>query len=136
MQDNAGDRKAVRKAEKAAKQQQVADDAVLASLMSTVQGRAWIWRRLERCKVFVNAFDLNDRIEAFTLGEANVGRELLADIIRVCPDDYIQAMREANERAGSTVHRNDDDGSTAAESAGGEDDGRDDQGSDEDRDEA
>lgn len=127
---NAADRKSVRRAEKAAKVAQAAHDAVLANLMSTIQGRAWLWSWLEQCKIFQNPFNVDNRLEAFTLGEANIGRMLLAEIIRVCPEDYIQAMREANERANSTTHRDSDEPATG-ERPGDEDDGRDNSGSDE-----
>lgn len=93
---NAADRKQVRHAEKVAKAIQSADDAFLTDIMSTAEGRAWIWRRLEAASVFVNAFTADSRQEAFNLGLQAAGQTLLADVIRVCPNDFIQAMKEAN----------------------------------------
>lgn len=135
-QDNAADPKQIRRAQKASALADQQDGQVIASIMSTVNGRAWVWRWLEACHLFENPYDDNDRREAFLLGEANIGRRLLAQIHQHCPDQYIQAQREANERYHTDARRNNDSrrrspgDDAATERPGEQDAGRDVEGSD------
>jgi hypothetical protein len=100
--------KDVKKAVKAARVAQRADDEFLEHIMSTTQGRAWMWKRLGDLGIFQEAFDDNDRREAFMLGRQSAGRAFLADINRVCPALYLQAMIEANERSAANERPDND----------------------------
>lgn len=98
MSLNAADRKSVREAEKAARLADRQRREVITSIMSTPAGRAWLWDTLSTCHIFVTTFIPDSNASAFQEGRRSVGLSLLADIMASCPDYYIQAMRESNER--------------------------------------
>lgn len=99
MADNASDRKDIRRREKQAKIDDAQHAAVTREIMSTAQGRTWMWTQLSRCHVFVTTFVPGDALSsAFNEGERNIGQQLLNEITDTCPDQFIQAMREAHER--------------------------------------
>lgn len=130
---NAADRKSIRVAEKRVKLEAEQDAGVLSILMSTTDGRAWVWRRLESACVFSTVYNESPTRMAFNEGIRNAGLELLNAVIAIAPDQFIQAMREANVRRSTadTIDRNADaDRSSGDEFPGSEDAGRSDQGSD------
>jgi hypothetical protein len=111
---SAADRKSIRRLEKLAEAQAAADAAVVRNLMSTVEGRAWVWRFLGQCHIFSSSFTGEALSSAFREGERNVGQRLLNQVTDTCPDEYIQAMREAN------VHRALDERRSSPEPDGGD----------------
>lgn len=125
MIDNAADRKAIRVKEKAARLAERERGDVIRNLMSTTHGRRYLWDKLGEAHVFATSFSSDPLAMAFNEGERNFGLRLLNEITRWCPEQFIQAMRESNERHIS------DDSSASSEHSRGEDDGRDDLGSDE-----
>lgn len=96
---NVGDRKSIRAAEKAAAIAAAERVAVTREIMSTTFGRAWMWDLLAQCHVFASTFTPSPLTTAFAEGERNIGLRLMADILMHCPDQYIQAQQEANERS-------------------------------------
>lgn len=95
---SAANRKDIRAAEKAEKAREASRQSVLVGLMSTIEGRAYIYADLEFCHVFVDPFTSDALAEAFQKGIRTVGLKLLADLMQYAPDQFILAMREANER--------------------------------------
>lgn len=73
-------------------------DTFIAYTMGTVDGRRYLHNLLVRCHVFANPYTGDAGSTAFACGELNIGQQILADIMRICPDEYIQMMREANAR--------------------------------------
>jgi hypothetical protein len=73
-------------------------DAFLHNSMGMADGRSYFHSILVRCHVFANPYAGDAGSTAFACGELNVGQQVLADIMRVCPDEYIKMMREANAR--------------------------------------
>lgn len=116
MSPNAADRKSVRAQEKAARLAERERQEVITSIMSTPAGRAWLWDTLSACHIFVTTFIPDSNASAFQEGRRSVGLSLLADIMAACPDYYIQAMRESNERYITNSVR---DSSAPAERSGG-----------------
>lgn len=96
---NAANRKDIRAAEKEAKLIEDQNRGVVVELMSTTNGRAWIWRKLELAHMFDDPFTGDPYGEAYRKGERNAGLALLAEIMSFCPDQFILAMREANVRS-------------------------------------
>lgn len=96
---NAADRKSIRKQEKDARQaERLRRDAIVAC-MSTSQGRAWLWDVLASAHCFHTTHVAGDALaSAFQEGRRSLGLGVLSDIMAHCPDLYIQAMREANDR--------------------------------------
>lgn len=96
---NAADRKSIRAAEKAARLRERERAEVVTSIMSTRAGRSWLWDRLSETSIFSTTHVAADPLgSAFQEGRRSVGLSLLADIMAHCPDQFINAMREHNER--------------------------------------
>jgi hypothetical protein len=122
---NTADRKSIRAAEKASRVADRERGEVIISIASTSAGRRYLWEKLESAHIFTTSWHDSPGRMAFLEGERNTGLQLLNDIIRWCPDEFILMMREHNVRheLGS---------SSASERSSGEDSGRDDQGSGDD----
>lgn len=74
------------------------DENVVKLIMGSVEGRSWMFRKLEACHIFGSSFDPNNpHITSFNEGERNVGARLLADIVSASSDLYIQMMKESKE---------------------------------------
>ena len=114
MPPNASDRKSIRRLEKAAKLADEQRRQVITSLMSTSFGREWMWDVLSRCHCFATTFNGDALTSAFAEGQRAVGLSLLSDIMTACPDSYLQAQRESNERSSLDERR------SSAESDGGD----------------
>lgn len=131
MQDNAANPKQVRRAQKQARVRDREDGDVVRMLMRDYHGRRWVWDKLASAGIFQTTFNAESPyITSFTEGRRSFGLELLANIMQHCPDEFIQAQREANERASTDDARNardsdDSDTSPGEQRTGGEDDGRD-----------
>lgn len=70
------------------------DALVISNLMRSEDNRAYIWKHLQSCGVFVNIFD-NDTIKhAYNSGMRAAGLKLDADIREYEPDYYIKMMKE------------------------------------------
>ena len=104
---NAADPKAVKASVKAQRSADAQRAEILRGLMSLPAGRAWVFHLLESCHVFQSSYTGDGLSMAFKEGERNVGLRLLSDVMSTCPDQYIQAMREANERSSIVPGRTD-----------------------------
>ena len=125
MAYDTSDRKAIRRAEKAARQAELNDREVMVSIASTTHGRRYLWNRLAECHLFTPIYNDNPQRMAFLEGERNAGLKLLSDFMQWCPDEFIQAMREDNGRRSTSDNAN----RAAGERGDGEERRRDDQGS-------
>jgi hypothetical protein len=96
--DNTGDRKSIRAKEKDAALADRRREDVLRNVMSTIEGRAWLWDLLASCNCFSTTFTGDPQRSAFLEGQRAIGLSILSDITTACPDQYIQAQRESNER--------------------------------------
>ena len=99
---NADDKEAVNKARKAAGRREKAHLQVVRNIMLTEPGRAWMYDKLEACKIFGNpmtmgAMGVDTHATFFGLGEQNVGKLLLQDVQAAAPKEYLQ-MLEENKR--------------------------------------
>ena len=105
MPDNAADRKDIRRREKQAKLDTRARAEVVASIMSTVQGREWLWDKLASARIFSSTFNGDALQSAFNEGQRAFGLAMLAEVLSTCPDQFIQAQREANVRDNTNERR-------------------------------
>lgn len=64
-------------------------------LMRHPQGRRFMWRLLGLTGVFRNPFTGNSET-FFRCGEMNIGQKLLGEIHEMCPDKYIEMVKEQN----------------------------------------
>jgi len=122
---NASDRKQIRAAEKAAAVAEAQRAEVIIESMATPQRRRYVWEKLAAAGIFQTTFSTDPLQMAFNEGQRNAGLVLLNDVIQYCPEQFIEAMREANGRRDSDSARS---GSPTSERPGSEDAGGDDQG--------
>lgn len=72
-------------------------DTVIRTLMQDQIGRRWVWLELSQMHIFetINFFGEDaERKTYFAGGERNVGLRLLANVMRLCPREYVLAMEE------------------------------------------
>lgn len=93
---DAGDPVAVKEKTRAAKRRDDANKRVLRQLMGSNEGRAWAYELLSLCHVYQSAFSANALMMACAEGERNIGLRILADLMRACPERYIEMLKEAN----------------------------------------
>lgn len=103
---------------KTAKARSAQDDAVVQALMSSVGGRAWMRDLLEFCACFVPIASENPYFTYLNEGRRNVGLRLLADVMRACPDAYIQMMKESADGRRSDLDRSDRDADANYDASG------------------
>jgi len=126
MTYDAGNRKDVRKAEKAAKHAEHARIEYTKRIMSEALGRVWVHSLLARCNVFHTPFVRGaGDITAFNCGSQNVGLQIFADVIVHCPTEYILMMQEASHKELSNDRHDSDDRSPSEQPAGSSGAGRD-----------
>ena len=70
--------------------------ADLRVVMSTVEGRRFVWRLLEKAGVFRTSFTGNSET-FFREGMRNIGLMVISDVHESLPDAYVQMMREAQQ---------------------------------------
>lgn len=114
MSYNASERKDVRRAEKDAKAQRIADRDIIRSLMSTTAGRSWVYRLLEATHIYQTSRRSTPHDTYFAEGERNVGLRLLTDLMSYCPELYLQMLQDANVKEAANDRRYSDDRSTTA----------------------
>lgn len=90
------DEQGVRARDKDLKNREASLGIALRSIMSEPMGRFWVWSLLEDTHIFGEVFNPSSVRETdFRLGEQNVGKRLLAQVVKHCPDHYVQAIQEA-----------------------------------------
>lgn len=86
------------KREEARRERQDAD--VLRLLMHTKPGRAFLYRRLERCHIYASTFAPGQAdVTAFQLGEENIGKRLMLEAMDASPDLYVLMIKEQREES-------------------------------------
>lgn len=115
-----GNRKDVRRAEKAAKLAARQRQEIVTQVMGGTPGRAWMHSILASCNVFASTFTGEALSSAFSEGRRSVGLQLLADIMLSCPDHYITMMRESNERDAAAEYARSKDTNGGIEAGGGD----------------
>lgn len=92
---DASDPSSVNKARQRAGRKKASELEVISTIMSTTQGRAWMYGILESCMIFGNPFVPGQADStAFNLGMANIGKRILQDIMKAAPDQYLKMCKE------------------------------------------
>jgi hypothetical protein len=94
---NAGSRKDVEKAERQAKQDETTRKVVIQSLMSTKDGRRYLWLELADGGIFSQSFTTAPGafgIMCFSEGRRSSALRLFSDIQRWAPQQFVKAMIE------------------------------------------
>lgn len=120
---NAGDRKDIRRAEKASRISEASRVEFVRAALSTAQGREWFYNLLAVCHIFADPFTGDALREAYSKGERNIGLWVYHDVVTHCPDYFVKMMQEAHEKELTNARRNADtaSGEPAAEWSGDED---------------
>jgi hypothetical protein len=117
--ETAEERRARVRQEKAAKAKLALDNAVIQNLMNTVAGRGWMRELLEATHIFHSSYTGEALSSAFKEGERCIGLRILAEVMRACPQAYIQMMMEQSDgRADLPVDRRDPDDDRNYDTAG------------------
>lgn len=72
---------------------------VVAALMATPQGRAWVWDFLAGAHVYQTSFHTDSNSMAFREGERNVALMVLAQIMAAAPKAYLLMFAENSNAA-------------------------------------
>jgi hypothetical protein len=99
---NAADPDQVRAASKKEKNSRELELTDFAHVMSTPQGRRFIWRLLDETGFQKSSFTGNSAT-FFNEGMRNVGLKIWADMNEACPDRYIEMLSEARQREKSNA---------------------------------
>ena len=77
---------------------EVAEDRrkrTLLNLLSTPEGREWVWSQLSRCNIFATSLDANPYQTYANEGARNIGLALLAEVMRADPAAFALMQQEA-----------------------------------------
>lgn len=88
-----GDRQAVKDREKLAKVRDERRLDGLKQIMSTPNGRLWMWSFLSDCGLFVTVFNGNSK-DYFNLGQRNAAMPHFAQIQQHCMPEYMLMVKE------------------------------------------
>lgn len=77
------------------REQEKRSDADLKSIMSTEEGRRFMWRLLSKSNVFHSSFSPDPYVAAFKEGCRNFGLEMFDGLHRSCPELYALMADEA-----------------------------------------
>src|SRR6266571_4351878 len=100
MAYDAGNKKDIRRAEKAARQSELVRSDIVRGIMSQPPGRAYIYDRLSVAHIFHSSFSADPLRMAFSEGERNIGLQLLADLLAFCPHQFTLMLQERNAEDG------------------------------------
>jgi hypothetical protein len=82
--------------ELARKKREDADE--LRKIMWSKPGRAFLYRRLERCHIYGETFaGESTHISAYRQGEENIGKQLMLEAMDASPDLYVKMIKEQRE---------------------------------------
>lgn len=93
--DSATNERAIKKRNAQQRRDRVTEEMITKQLMSTPDGRRWVWLRLEEAKIFVGDENLEPYNMAFSKGVRNAGLRLLSDVSRFTPQEYVTMTTEA-----------------------------------------
>ena len=94
---DAGNPSDVKKSKTKAQLQKEREREELRQILSTVGGRAFVWRTLEKCGVYRTSFTGNSTT-FFNEGKRSIGLELIEDVFAADIHAYTRMRQEAVER--------------------------------------
>lgn len=94
---NAADPRQVRAAERLERRREERWRNTLRAVMGTADGRAFVWACIRRAGVYESPFDPHGSIQSFKIGRQDMGREIMAEVLRLAPDEYLLMEAEARK---------------------------------------
>ncbi len=104
-------RKTIAEARRQRLKDQETEREIIQALMRTVNGRRWVWLRLEEAQVFAIGESLDHAVMAFEKGRRSLGTRLLESVTRFAGDQYFR-MTQENSRSAQALEEVEDDGSS------------------------
>jgi hypothetical protein len=95
MADSATNERQIKKRRAQQKRDRLTDEIITKQLMSTVDGRRWVWMRLSEGNVFQGTDNLDPYYMAWEKGSRNSALRLLRDVSSFTPQEYITMTEEA-----------------------------------------
>jgi len=111
-------RRAIREREKKSKLLERSNEHIFIALMGEYNGREWMHTRFLRNHIFSTPFTTDPVQTAFNCGIQNDALQEFLLVVRLCPDEYLMMMREADERRIADDNRRTDTGVDAEREAG------------------
>lgn len=93
---NAADQGQVKSAASKVKLSRDRELSDVAIVMSTPQGRRFMWRLLSHCKTYGSVWEPSAKIH-YNAGQQDVGHFLMAEIVEANEDAYVTMAKEAKE---------------------------------------
>ena len=90
---NASDPQQIAEIEGKAKRKQSQDNLDLLWVMSSPEGRRFVWRILEGAGLYRLSYTGNSET-FFNEGQRNIGLKLLSELQKVSPDEYVKMTQE------------------------------------------
>jgi hypothetical protein len=98
-QYDAGDERQVKQKARSAKARENIRAQVLRNIMASIDGREWMFYLLEICNIHDSNFASDAMLMAFWEGKRHVGMQIMKQLQIVCPEQYLQMMKEVRDRA-------------------------------------
>lgn len=70
------------------------EEIVLQSVLSTPNGRAWMWTLLGKCNIWDSFGTLDHAAMAYCEGRRSIGIQLQQTITRLFPEAYVRMVQE------------------------------------------
>ena len=102
------ERKELRKARAAEARDVRAVDTAVGALLHSPDGRAYLWWMLGITRYGQTPYTGNALATAFNCGELNIGQQLLARIMEVDPEGFLNLLKEKNDERRIDEPRDDD----------------------------
>lgn len=90
---NASDPQQIAEVESKARRKRDQDNEDLLAVMSTHEGRRFVWKILESAGLYKLSYTGNSET-FFNEGQRNVGLKLLSELQKVTPDEYLRMTQE------------------------------------------
>jgi hypothetical protein len=68
----------------------------LQEVLSTIEGRRFLWGQLGKCKVYESIWESSAKIH-YNAGKQDLGHELMREILDASPEAYLQMQKESME---------------------------------------
>ncbi len=96
---NASDKKEVREGQHQVRRNEERDEDDLKMVMSTPEGRRWMWTFLSGCSAYESVFHPSGSQTAWNSGRQDIAHTLMKQIIRANSDLYLLMQQEAFKEA-------------------------------------
>ena len=106
------DRKAIsnhKKAEQLSKQAEADKNEMIKEMIKTRQGRAFLWWILEITGLNQSPMTSNALFISYNTGKGDIGREILANILEVSPNGYLEMLKEKQDEQAAEARRSRDE---------------------------